>query len=113
MDRCCVLSEQDGCVTVLPLVMEERGTEYIIRARMPGVRREEVRLHLRSHAISLEARCRPRGNGDDSLRSFALFPRRIPLPADVREDMVRYECRGPVVVVHMPRHKQPSQCEVN
>jgi HSP20 family protein len=101
-------------------VTESEG-EYLIKAELPEVRKEDVSLTVQDGVLTLagERRQEKRDDGEKVHRverSYGSFSRRFSLPEDADEQGIRAESREGVIMIHIPKHKvvqpQPRQIEV-
>jgi len=104
-----------------PADVSETEGEYLIKAEIPEVRKEELSLTVQDGVLTLagERRQEKREDGEKMHRverQFGSFARRFALPEDVDDQAIRAECRDGVVIIHIPKHKvvqpQPRQIQV-
>ena len=101
-------------------VSETEG-EYIIKAELPEVRKEDVNITVQDGVLTLTGE-RKQEKRDDSEkvhrieRFYGTFARRFALPENADEQGIRAECRDGVIAIHIPKQqeveRQPRQIEV-
>jgi HSP20 family protein len=101
-------------------VSETEG-EYLIKAELPEVRREDVSLTVQEGVLTLAGERRQEKREDDEKlhrveRQYGAFARRFALPDDADEQAIRAESRDGVILIHIPKQKvvqpQPRQIQV-
>jgi HSP20 family protein len=102
-------------------VTETEG-EYLIKAELPEVRREDVSLSVLDGVLTLSGERRQEKREDSEKvhrveRQFGSFARRFALPEDADEQSIRAESKDGVIVIHIPKLKavqpQARQIEVH
>ncbi|MFO1401842.1 MAG: Hsp20/alpha crystallin family protein [Steroidobacteraceae bacterium] len=102
--------------------ISETEKEYLIRAELPGVRKEDVKVTMESGMITVSGERRQQK--EDKSEKFhrvetfqGSFARSFALPDDVDADAVRCESREGVLTVHLPKQAQrkvaPVEVKVN
>jgi len=92
----------------------DRGKELVLRAEIPGVSKEDLKITLRDGMLSIrgETRSETRTDEGDYHRreiSRGSFERAVSLPADVEADKVKASFRDGVLELVMPKNgKSPS-----
>ena len=94
--------------------MFERNGELVVRADLPGLSKDEVRVELADGALTIEGERRgeqeEKGEGFyRSERSYGTFYRRLPLPEGVRTDNAAATFNNGVLEVTMPLAKRESK----
>ena len=101
-------------------VSETEG-EYLIKAELPEVRKEDVNLSVLDGVLTLSGERRQEKREDSEKlhrveRQFGSFARRFALPEDADQQAIRAESREGVILIHIPKHKvvqpQPRQIQV-
>jgi HSP20 family protein len=104
-----------------PADVSETEGEYLIKAEIPEVRKEELSLTVQDGVLTLagERRQEKREDGEKMHRverQFGSFARRFALPEDADDQAIRAESRDGIVTIHIPKHKvvqpQPRQIQV-
>jgi HSP20 family protein len=93
--------------------MFERDNNFVVRADLPGMTKDDVKLELTDDGITIEGERHDeneeRGEGFyRSERTYGKFYRRIPLPEGVRADEASASFSNGVLEVTMPAAK-PEQ----
>jgi HSP20 family protein len=84
-----------------------RNSELIIRADLPGLNRDEVKVDVSDHAVTIEGE-RQRQHEEEregvyrSERSYGRFHREIPLPEGVIADQAKATFKDGVLEITMP-----------
>ncbi len=114
--------EDDGGVSVewSPSAdISETDKEYLIRAQLPGLRKEDVKVTLGDGVITIEGERRQekdeKGEKFHRVESFyGSFARSFALPDNIRADAVSCENKDGVLTVHIPKaeQKKPKQIPV-
>ncbi len=101
-------------------VSETEG-EYLIKAELPEVRKEDVNVSVLDGVLTLSGERRQEKREDTEKvhrieRQYGSFARRFALPEDADEQSIRAESKDGVIVIHIPKHKvaqpQPRQIQV-
>jgi HSP20 family protein len=102
--------------------ISETETEYLVRAEMPAVRKEDVKVTVHDGTISIEGE--RRYEKQDKSEKFhrvetfqGRFARRFTLPEDADAAAIRAESRDGVLTVRIPKVRavkpQPTQIPVS
>jgi HSP20 family protein len=91
----------------------DRGKELVLRAEVPGVSKEDLKVTLQDGVLSIrgETRRETRADEGDYHRreiSRGSFERTVALPADVAADKVKASFRDGVLELVMPKNGKPS-----
>ena len=94
--------------------VSENEAEYLIKAEVPEVRKEDVSITVQDGVLSLsgERRQEQREDGEKVHRVerfYGSFARRFALPENADEQAIRAECRDGVIVIHIPKQRQVEQ----
>ncbi|NJD30657.1 MAG: Hsp20/alpha crystallin family protein [Gammaproteobacteria bacterium] len=101
-------------------VSETEG-EYLIKAELPEVRKEDVNVSVLDGVLTLSGERRQEKREDTERvhrieRQYGSFARRFALPEDADEQSIRAESKDGVILIHIPKHKvaqpQPRQIQV-
>jgi HSP20 family protein len=99
----------------------ENEAEYVIKAELPEVRKEDVSITVQDGVLTLsgERKQEKREEGERTHRVeryYGSFARRFALPENVDEQAIRAESRDGVIVIHIPKQPvvepQPRQIRV-
>jgi HSP20 family protein len=99
----------------------ESAGEYLIKAELPEVRKEDVAITVQEGVLTLTGE-RKQEKGTDSEkvhrveRCYGTFSRRFALPEDADEQSIRAESRDGIILIHIPKQKvvqpQPRQITI-
>lgn len=87
---------------------EEKPEEFVVRARLPGLSREDLKIEVTDSTLTLRgakttAREQRRHGGLQRRESSRTFVRRFALPAPVKTERVTASFKGGELVILMPR----------
>jgi HSP20 family protein len=88
--------------------IQETDKEYVIKADLPEMKREDVKVELRDGALTIEGeRKREKEEKDKKFhrieREYGKFVRRFALPTEVDSTKVQAEFKEGVLNVHLPK----------
>jgi len=94
-----------------PVDIQETDNEFIVKAALPDVKKEEVKVHLQDGVLAIEGERRQekeeKGKRFHKIeREYGKFVRRFAMPTDIDPDKVRAEFKEGVLNVVLP--KAPS-----
>jgi HSP20 family protein len=101
-------------------VSETEG-EYLIKADLPEVRKEDVSITVQDGVLTLSGERRQEKHEDSEKlhrveRAFGSFARRFALPENADEQGIRAESRNGVILIHIPKQAvvqpQPRQITI-
>jgi HSP20 family protein len=99
--------------------VHETEKEYVIKADLPEVAKEDVKVHLQEGVLTIEGERRrekeEKGKKFHKMeREYGRFVRRFVLPTEVEGTMVRAEFKDGVLNVHLPKSEKavPKAIEV-
>jgi HSP20 family protein len=101
-------------------VTESEG-EYLIKAELPEVRKEDVSITVQDGVLALTGERKQEKRTDTEKvhrveRLYGTFSRRFALPEDADEQSIRAESRDGIILIHIPKHKvvqpQPRQITI-
>lgn len=92
----------------------EREGEFVVRADLPGLKKDDVRVEVTDNALILEGERRKeqeerREGFYRSERSYGHFSRAIPLPEGAETEDVKARFKDGVLEVKLPTPKRPEQ----
>ena len=92
----------------------ERNGELVVRAELPGLKKEDVKLELTNDGLTIEGERRGKHeeNGEGYYRSefsYGSFHRRVPLPEGANPDDATATFHDGVLEVTMPARKPVSR----
>jgi HSP20 family molecular chaperone IbpA len=88
--------------------------EYLARAELPGVTKEDLKVSLDNGYITIEGTRRQRREDKDEKFhtvecTYGNFSRTFSLPERVRADAIRSEFKDGMLTVHIPRDESPKK----
>ena len=94
-------------------VSESEG-EYVIKAEVPEVRKEDVSVTVQDGVLTLSGERKQEQREENERvhrveRYYGSFARRFALPENADEQGIRAECRDGVIVIRIPKQKQVEQ----
>jgi HSP20 family protein len=99
--------------------VSETDSEYLIKAELPEVRKEDVSLTVQDGVLTLSGERRQEKREENEKmhrveRQFGSFARRFALPGDADEQGIRAESRDGVILIHIPKHRvvQPQARQI-
>jgi HSP20 family protein len=94
--------------------ISETNTEYLIRAELPAVRKEDVKVTVDGGVITIEGERKQ--STEDTKETFhrvesfhGTFTRRFTLPDNVDVENIRCEDKDGVLTIHMPKKEAAKQ----
>jgi HSP20 family protein len=91
--------------------VSENDGEYVIKAELPEVRKEDVNLVVQDGVLTLSGERKQEQREENERvhrveRFYGSFARRFALPENADEQGISAECRDGVVVIRIPKQKQ-------
>lgn len=88
--------------------VEETDTEYLVKADLPDLKKEDVKVAIEDGVLSLEGERKQEKEEKTKKyhrveRSYGTFVRRLSVPGDVDQQKVQAEFKDGVLTVHMPK----------
>ena len=102
--------------------VSETEAEYLIKADLPEVRKEDVSITVQDGVLTLSGERRQEVRAENEKvhrveRAYGSFARRFALPENADELSIRAESRDGVILIHIPKQKvvqpQPRQIEIH
>ena len=100
--------------------VSETDAEYVIKAELPEVRKEDVNITLQDGVLTLTGERKQEKSTDEEKvhrveRFYGSFARRFALPDNVDETGIRAESKDGVVLIHLPKQKvvQPQARQIS
>ena len=99
--------------------ISETGKEYLIKAELPAVKKEDVDVSVHDGVITIKGERRIEKSDEDEKQHrvesfYGSFSRSFSLPADVDESAISAESKDGVLQVHLPKTevKQPKPIDI-
>ena len=94
--------------------MEDTGNEFIIRAMVPGMNKDNVEVIVDEDRIIIKGEYKQEKRTEDSNIiysevSYGTFERVIPLPELVRAEEAKARFEDGVLVITLPKHREPRR----
>ena len=94
--------------------ISETDKEYLIRAELPAVKKEDVKVTVDDGMITIEGeRKQQKEDKNEKLHRiesfYGHFTRSFSLPETVNESAIRCESKDGVLTVHIPKAESPKQ----
>src|SRR4029450_9975399 len=88
--------------------IEETDAEFIVKADLPEVKKEEIKVHVQEGVLTIEGERKQqkeeRGKRFHKIeREYGRFVRRFALPTEVNSEKVRAEFKDGVLSVALPK----------
>jgi HSP20 family protein len=102
--------------------VSETEAEYLIKADLPAVRKEDVSITVQDGVLTLSGERRQEKHAEGEKlhrveRVYGSFARRFALPENADEQGISAESRDGVILIHIPKVKivqpQPRQIEIH
>ncbi len=95
-----------------PVDLADNGREFVLRAELPGVKKEDLDVQVTPDGIEIgaETRAEQEESGKDYAyreRSYSSFRRVLPFPEEVLADRVEAKLTDSVLEVRLPK-KEPT-----
>lgn len=94
--------------------ISETNEEYVIRAELPAVKKEDVQVMLDEDVITIKGERKQ--HKDDKNEKYhrvetfyGSFERSFSLPENVNADAIRCESKDGILAVHIPKTQTPKQ----
>jgi HSP20 family protein len=99
--------------------VSETDAEYVIKAELPEVRKEDVNITLHDGVLTLTGERKQEKSTDNEKahrteRFYGSFARRFALPENVDESAIRAESKDGLLLIHIPKQKveQPKPRQI-
>ena len=91
----------------------DRGTEYVIRADLPGYAPENVTINVLENSVRIsgeikEEKDTTEGNFELKERSYGSFTRSIPLPVQIKPEEAKARYRNGLLEITLPKVEAPK-----
>jgi HSP20 family protein len=100
-----------------PLIdIADNGKEYIVKAELPGMRKEDLTIEVTENGIEISGETKTEEKEEDRdkgylrrERRYAKFYRSLPLPESVLTDKADAELKDGILTVKLPKAKLPEK----
>jgi len=99
--------------------ISESGKEYVIKAELPAVKKEDVDVTVHDGIITIKGERRMENTEENETQHriesfYGSFARSFSLPADVNESAIHAESKDGVLKVHLPKAavEQPKTIDI-
>jgi len=100
-----------------PLVdVADNGTEYIVKAEVPGIKKEDLNIEITENSIEISGETKAEEKEEDKKkgylrheRRYSSFYRSIPLPDAILTDKAEAELKDGVLTVTLPKAAPPEK----
>ena len=94
--------------------VSENEREYVIKAEVPEVRKEDVSITVQDGVLTLSGERKQEARQESEKvhrieRFYGSFARRFALPENADEQHISAECKDGVIAIHIPKQKQVEQ----
>jgi HSP20 family protein len=91
----------------------ETDSEYLLKAELPGLKREDVKVTLENNVLTVEGERKHESEtkGEKSHRIeryYGGFCRRFSLPENTDPEAIRAECKDGLLNVHIPKRESKA-----
>ncbi len=88
--------------------ISETAKEYLVKAELPGVTREQIKVTVENGMLTLSGERKFEKEDKDQKhhrieRSYGSFARRFTLPEDVNTDGISADCKDGIVQIRLPK----------
>jgi len=104
-------------IFVPPVDVYETDSEVVVKAELPGVKKEDIDVTIRENAIHLKAeRKEEKEEKTENVhrveRFYGRIERVIPLPAEVKPEEAKAEYKDGVLEIRIPKVKVTKEAKV-
>ena len=97
--------------------LRETESEYVVRAELPGIRREDVKISLVNNTLHIRGEKKQetedkKGNWHHVERSYGAFERTFALPTAVSNDKIRAKFMNGVLEIVVPKTDEAKPREI-
>jgi HSP20 family protein len=108
LDRSTKTGETSFADFMPPVDIEETDTEFVVKADLPEVKKDEIKIHVQDGVLAIEGERKQikeeKGKRFHKIeREYGRFVRRFALPTEVDAEKVRAEFKDGVLNVVLPK----------
>ena len=96
--------------------ISETDKEYVVRAELPGIRKEDVKVTLADGVLTIEGERKQEKKETERYHRvetcYGAFSRAFSLPDNIKSDAIRCESKDGVLTVYVPKADQSKPKEI-
>jgi HSP20 family protein len=100
----------------VPLNVLDRGSAYLVRAALPGVKQDDVQVSIHGHTLTIRGQRQPDGEGDQGwvMREYTpgAWERSMVLPQEVDSKEVTASYEDGILELRLPKAGPASSRQV-
>jgi HSP20 family protein len=105
------VEEVETGVRVPSVDIAENDTEIIVKAELPGIKKEQLEIEVLPETLSLSAEAEQEREIEGRIfrrreRVWGRFAREIPLPAEVKPDEANAKLENGLLEIHLPKTEE-------
>ena len=117
LDEFLAPTDEGSALLRPPVDIEEHEDGYVVRAELPGLKQEDIKITLENHQLVIrgEKRREAEKKGSNYLRTelvYGTFERAFTLSQAVRGDKIEATYRDGVLEVHIPKAEESKAREI-
>jgi HSP20 family protein len=98
--------------------VEETNEDYVIRAEMPGLKKEDVKLSLAENVLTLSGEKKSEMKSENKRyhrleRAYGSFQRSFSLPEPIKADKINASFKDGVLEVKIPKREEVKPKEID
>lgn len=98
--------------------VEETDNEYLLKAEMPGLKKEDVKISLADNVLTITGEKKSEERKDDKRyhrveRSYGSFQRSFALAAPIQGDRVSASFKDGILIVTVPKSEEAKPKEID
>jgi HSP20 family protein len=98
--------------------VEESADEYLIRAEMPGLKKEDVKISLQENVLTISGEKKSEAKSDNKRyhrleRTYGSFQRSFSLPEPIKADKIGASFKDGVLEVKIPKSEETKPREID
>lgn len=95
-----------------PVDLHETDSQYVVTAEVPGLKREDIQIHLQEGRLTLSGSRRERSVACEQYhrieRGHGTFSRTFHLPLPITQDAITADLKDGVLIVLVPKATDPT-----
>jgi len=107
-----------GPVWVTPVDIYETEKEVVVKAQLPGVKKEDLQIQLKDNFLTIKGSRQLDSESNGAAlrveRSYGAFSRGFKVPGNIDQEAIRSEFSLGILKVYLPKREQekPRQIEI-